>query len=87
MNRSILGLLLLPFTTLAALSPANLRTEWLPNPPGIDAEKPRVSWRVESEERGQRQTAYRVLVASGVEVLEKGEGTCGTAGKSRAMRR
>ena len=68
----------------AALSPANLRTEWLPNPQGIDAEKPRVSWRVEESDanvRGQKQSAYRVLVASGAKVLEKGEGDLWDSGK------
>jgi alpha-L-rhamnosidase len=57
-----------------ALRPAQLRTEWLTNPLGLDAEKPRLSWRVESEGRGQRQTAYRLLVASSLEKLQKDEG-------------
>jgi alpha-L-rhamnosidase len=67
--------------TFAALTPANLRTEWLPNPLGIDAGKPRVSWRVESDERGQRQTGYRVLVASGAALLERAEGDLWDSGK------
>ncbi len=68
----------------AALSPANLRTEWLPNPLGIDGEKPRVSWRVEESDanvRGQKQTAWRVLVASSAEILEKGAGDLWDSGK------
>ena len=70
--------------TTAALSPANLRTEWLLNPLGIDAEKPRVSWRVEESDanvRGQKQTAFRVIVAASQELLEKGEGDWWDSGK------
>lgn len=42
----------------------HLRCEYLENPEGIDAIKPRLSWQLVSEERGQKQTAYQVLVAS-----------------------
>ena len=80
--RCLIPLLLATASSVcAALLPANLRTEWLANPPGIDAEKPRVSWRVESGERDQKQTAYRVLVASSGEILEKGEGDLWDSGK------
>ncbi len=68
----------------AALAPAHLRTEWLPNPTGVEAEKPRVSWRVEESDaavHGQRQTSYRVLVASSAALLEKGEGDLWDSGK------
>jgi hypothetical protein len=47
---------------------------------------PRLSWRVESEERGQRQTAYRIRVASTRERWQPGEATCGIPGRWRAMR-
>ena len=53
---ALLTLFALSLPAVAALSPANLRTEWLPDPLGIDAEKPRVSWRVEESDakvRGQ----------------------------------
>ena len=84
--RHLAALLLLASTgsVCAVLAPAHLRTEWLPNPPGIDAERPRVSWRVEESDaalRGQKQTAYRVLVASSAEFLEKGEGDLWDSGK------
>ena len=68
----------------AALSPANLRTDWLPNPLGVEAEKPRVSWRVEESDaavRGQRQTGFRVQVASSAELLEKGDGDLWDSGR------
>ena len=57
-----------------ALTPADLRTEWLVDPQAVEAAKPRLSWRVESDLRGDRQTAYRVLVASSAEALARDEG-------------
>ena len=63
--------------THAALAPAGLRTEWLVNPLGLDAEKPRLSWRVEESDaavRGQRQTKYHVLVSTNPMWLMKGTG-------------
>ncbi len=41
-----------------------LRCEYLKDPLGIDTTKPRLSWVLESDQRGQKQKAYRVLVAS-----------------------
>ena len=41
-----------------------LQCEYLPNPLGIDETSPRLSWRLETSERAQSQTAYRILVAS-----------------------
>ena len=46
------------------ISAARLRCEYLENPLGIDVSQPRLSWIVESKQRGQRQVAYQVLVAS-----------------------
>src|SRR4051812_17732566 len=37
-----------------------LRCEYLVNPLGIDEKRPRLSWVIESEQRGQKQTAYQV---------------------------
>ena len=42
----------------------SLTCEYLANPCGIAELQPRLAWISESGERGQRQTAYRVLVAS-----------------------
>jgi alpha-L-rhamnosidase len=47
----------------------NLRCEYKVNPVGIDIEKPRFSWNLESEQRGISQTQYQVLVASSLENL------------------
>jgi len=68
------------------MAPVHLRCEYRENPLGIDAEKPRLSWKIEarsqkSEIRGQRQTAYQVLVASSEELLKKNKGDLWDSGK------
>ena len=63
------------------LKPLALRTEYLANPDGIEAAQPRLQWRVESAARGQKQTAYRILVASSAEVLARPEGDLWDSGK------
>ena len=50
----------------AVLTATKLRCEYLENPIGIDARQPRLSWIVESAERGQKQTAYQIQVAKSV---------------------
>lgn len=45
-------------------------TEYADRPLGLDAERPRLSWTSESAERGQRQTAYQVRVASSPELRD-----------------
>lgn len=49
----------------------DLRTEQLTNPLGLDTEIPRFSWRISSDVRDVKQTAYQLLVASAPEYLEK----------------
>src|ERR1035438_4966697 len=63
------------------LTPKQLRCEYLVNPPGIDEQHPRLSWVVESGERGQRQTAYQVVVASEDGLLGKDRGDLWDSGK------
>lgn len=43
--------------------PRDLRVEYLTDPMGVDVAQPRFSWKLEHGERGQRQTAYQVLVS------------------------
>ena len=57
-----------------ALTVAGLRCEYRTDPLGIDEKRPRLSWRVESRRRAQKQTAYRILVAACV-VFPIAEGT------------
>ena len=60
--------------TVADLKAVALRCEYMQDPVGIDETSPRLSWKVESDERGQKQTAYRILVATSPAVLASDEG-------------
>ena len=63
------------------ISVKNLRCEYRVNPPGIDVVKPRLNWIVEFSWRGQKQTAYRVLVVGSREKLNSVEGDLWDRGK------
>jgi alpha-L-rhamnosidase len=60
----------------------DLRCEYLCNPSGIDVVKPRLGWKLDGGgARGVRQTAYRVLVSSGSELLGQDKGDVWDSGK------
>lgn len=74
--------LILPLAVSAkGLQVERLRCEYLQNPLGIDALSPRLSWVLQSDERGQKQTAYRILVASSEKKLAANEGDLWDSGK------
>ncbi|HEX8986094.1 MAG TPA: alpha-L-rhamnosidase N-terminal domain-containing protein, partial [Bryobacteraceae bacterium] len=54
------------------VTPYALECEARGNPLGIDAARPRLSWKLKAEGRGERQTAYQVLVASAPAKLAPG---------------
>ena len=54
--------------------PFDLQCEYAVDPVGIDTLKPRFSWLLHAEERGQKQAAYQILVASSQANLSAGEG-------------
>ncbi len=66
--------LIFVFSAFAGLRVGQLRCEYLENPLGIDVARPQLSWILESSERGQKQTAYQILVASSTGELEKNSG-------------
>jgi alpha-L-rhamnosidase len=68
------ALLLFCAPTASAATLTHLRCEYLTNPLGIDVARPRLSWVIESNRRGERQTAFQVLVASSEELLKKDKG-------------
>ena len=45
-------------------APTGLRCEYLENPMGVDVKQPRFFWVLDHTERGQAQSAYRVMVSS-----------------------
>jgi alpha-L-rhamnosidase len=72
--------------TAAGTELTNLRCEYRENPMGIDAERPRLSWKIEDKgqgtgERGQKQTAYQVLVTSSERLLREDKGDLWDSGK------
>jgi alpha-L-rhamnosidase len=50
--------------------PTQLVCEYLANPIGIDTERPRFSWVLESDARDVRQSAYQILVAGSENTLD-----------------
>ncbi|RLD74734.1 MAG: alpha-rhamnosidase, partial [Bacteroidetes bacterium] len=48
----------------------DLQYEYKVNPVGVDISKARFSWKLESKQRGVKQTAYQILVASSLELLD-----------------
>lgn len=61
-----------------------LQCEMRDNPVGVDAQRPRFRWIMESQHRGQRQTAYRVLVATDKAALERSSADCWDSGEIRS---
>ena len=52
--------------------PTDLRVEHLRAPLGLDAERPRLSWRLDGDTRGARQSAYQIRVAASPDELATG---------------
>jgi len=59
----------------------DLKCEYRANPLGIDTEIPRLSWVLESAQKGQKQTAYQILVASTREKLTETAADLWNSGK------
>jgi hypothetical protein len=66
---------------VGGLTPTELRTDYAVNPAGVDEARPRLSWQVVSDQRGQRQTACELLVASSAEKLAAGQGDLWDSGR------
>jgi len=59
----------------------DLRTESRVDPIGIDAAQPELAWHIKAARRGYRQSAYQVLVASSLELLNTNQGDLWDSGK------
>ena len=69
--------------------PVDLRCEYLANPLGIDEQHPRLGWKLQvkdPKQRGVRQTAYQVLVASSLEALAQDRSDLWDSGKVETER-
>ena len=78
----LISLLQLAIWVNATISVTALKTEGMANPQGIDAEKPRFSWKMEaSTEQNVMQSAYQIVVASSELKLTQNEGDVWSSGK------
>jgi alpha-L-rhamnosidase len=75
--------LLMPITAIYSVEVQSLRCEFRNDPLAIDAAKPGLSWKIssDSDERGVKQTACQILVASTPEILAKDQGDLWDSGK------
>lgn len=68
----------------AGFQPTDLRCEYLRDPLGIDTAQPRLSWvghATAGAPRGQRQSAYQILVASSLKRLKADQGDLWDSGQ------
>jgi alpha-L-rhamnosidase len=82
---SVLGMLC-SGAILNAAEVRDLRCEYRTSPLGIDIRSPRLSWVIESDSRGEIQTAYQVLVASSPNLLRHDKGDLWDSGKVKSDR-
>lgn len=79
--RNVIPFLLLPALALAQPAPKNLKCEHEAHPLGLDEPKPRLSWQGSATNRGARQTAYQILVATDEQKLTANVGDAWDSGK------
>ncbi len=70
-----------PVAWAAAVNVGDLTAERLVNPLGLETQHPRLSWVITSDRTGVMQTAYRILVASSPELLEREKGDVWDSGR------
>ena len=63
------------------MKPVRLMTQNMTDPIGLECKKPRFSYLLPLERRGERQTAYQILAASRKELLEEGTADLWDSGK------
>lgn len=59
----------------------DLRCEYRHDPLGVDILKPRLSWILNSDQRGAKQSAYELLISSNPELLSRNKGDLWDSGK------
>ena len=81
---ALLAAVLLVFichTAHAEMDVAELKCEYRSTPMGLETSHPRLSWILEADERGQRQSAYRVIVSTSAQKLRENTGDLWDTGK------
>ena len=66
---------------MSSITTLGLICEYVTDPVGVDISKPRFSWILESNQRGQMQSAYQILVASSEKNLNANTGDKWDSGK------
>jgi alpha-L-rhamnosidase len=66
-------------------APSGMRCEYLTDPIGIDVRQPRFSWVLEHSQRGQKQSAYQVLVSLKPEVAAGDQWDSGKVSSSQPV--
>lgn len=62
----------------------SLKCEYIETPLGLDVQRPRLMWKVDTSDVPSRQTAYRILVSSTPELLRQGEADIWDSGKQKS---
>src|SRR5215813_11543410 len=68
----------------SSIQVVDLRCEYKVTPLGIDSAAPRLSWRLEGNERGIAQTAYQIRVAENEAALRTGKPVLWDSGEVRS---
>ena len=71
---------------MSSLAVHKLVCEYRDNPLGIDVTRPRLSWQLQSDRRGVKQAAYRILAASDPDLLEDGNADLWDSGRLESDR-
>jgi len=71
-------------TRVTGIDPYDLTCEYTDNPIGIESLSPRLSWKLKSDQKGQKQTAYRILVSSTWDLLNSDSGDIWDSNKLRS---
>lgn len=64
-----------------SLTVTRLQCEFATDPAGVDVSVPRLSWQIESDVRGQKQTAFQIVASSTKECLGKDRGDMWDSGR------
>jgi alpha-L-rhamnosidase len=67
-------------------APTSLRCEYFVDPLGLDCPRPGFTWMLDDPQRGARQTAYQIVVASSATLLEHDQGNVWDSGKVESDR-
>lgn len=87
MNKSIGNFIILLFTMIpfayggSSTRVMNLLCDNMEAPIVIESQHPSLRWQLESDKRGERQTAYRIIVSDNLKQLSKNQGNYWDSGK------